>query len=137
MIPRRDFITLLGGVAVWPLAAGAQQGERRRRIGVLMGLAADDPESVDRITARAQGLAELGWTIGRNVQVDIRWAVGDPELFRRYARELVALAPDVIVAQGAVAVRQLLQLTRTLPIVFVNATDPVGNGLVEMPRTTV
>src|SRR5262249_2749096 len=129
---RREFFTLLGGAAAaWPVVARAQPQQRMRRIGVLMNPAADDPESVARITAFAQGLAELGWTIGRNVQVDYRWAVGDPELFRRYARELVALAPDVIVAQGTVAVGPLMQATRTVPIVFANATDPVGNGLVE------
>jgi hypothetical protein len=95
------------------VAAGGKgaQPERMRRIGVLMNLAADDPESAARMTTLAQGLAHLGWTVGRNVQIDYRWAVGDPELFRRYAGELVALAPDVIVAQGVVAVRPLLQAT--------------------------
>jgi putative ABC transport system substrate-binding protein len=132
MIKRREFITLLGGgVAAWPLAARAQQPQRMRRIGVLMNLASDDPESVARIATFAQGLGELGWTIGRNVQVESRWAVGDPELYRRYARELVALAPDVILAQGGTAVRFLMQATRTVPIVFANASDPVGFGLVE------
>ena len=97
---RRSFITLLGGAASWPLAARAQQGGRVRRIGVLMNLASDDPESADRAAALAQGLAELGWTIGRNVQIVYRWALGDPELFRRYAEELAAVAPDVIVAHG-------------------------------------
>jgi putative ABC transport system substrate-binding protein len=129
---RRSFLTLLGtSAAAWPLAARAQQPERVRRVGVLMNLAADDPESAARMTTLEQGLARLGWTVGRNVQIDYRWAVGDPELFRRYAGELVALAPDVIVAQGVVAVRPLLQATRTVPIVFANATDPVGMGIVE------
>jgi putative ABC transport system substrate-binding protein len=129
---RREFITLLGGAAAaWPFAGRAQQGERMRRIGVLMNLAADDPETLARIAALAQGLAGLGWTVGRNLQIDYRWAVGDPERFRRYAGELVALAPDVIVAQGLSAAVPLLQATRTVPIVFANATDPVGAGLVE------
>jgi putative ABC transport system substrate-binding protein len=112
-VRRREFIAGLGGAAAWPLTASAQQAQRMRRIGVLMNLAADDPESVARIAAFAQGLAELGWTIGRNVQVEIRWAVGDPERYRRYAKELVALAPDVVVAQGSNAVRPLMQETRT------------------------
>jgi ABC-type uncharacterized transport system substrate-binding protein len=96
-----------------------------------MNLASDDPESVARIATFAQGLGELGWTIGRNVQVDIRWAVGDREVYRRYARQLVEFAPDVIVAQSAVAVGELMQATRTVPIVFANAADPVGTGLVQ------
>src|SRR5262245_17358539 len=94
---RREFVAALGAASALPFATHAQQPQRMRRIGVLMNLTADDPESVARIAAFAQGLAELGWTIGRNVQIDYRWAIGDPELFRRYARELVALAPDVIV----------------------------------------
>jgi putative ABC transport system substrate-binding protein len=126
---RREFVAGLGGAAAWPLAVRAQQPQRMRRVGVLMNLASDDPESVARIATFAQGLGELGWTIGRNVQVDIRWAVGDPERFRRYAGELVALVPDVIVAQGVNAVRPLMQQTRTVPIVFANAIDPVGFGL--------
>src|SRR5262252_7087815 len=128
---RRNFITLLGGAAAWPLATTAQQPQRMRRIGVLMNLAADDPESADRVAALAQGLAELGWTVGRNVQIVYRWAAGDPELFRQYARELVALAPDLIVAHGRQAVRPVLQATRTVPIVFVGMVDPVGTGIVE------
>ena len=97
MMQRREFITLLSGAAAaWPLAARAQQGERMRRIGVLMNLAAADPESTARVTAFAQGLQESGWTIGRNVQIDTRWAAADADLFRRYAAELVALAPDII-----------------------------------------
>ena len=130
-LQRREFIAGLGGAAAWPLAARAQQPQRMRRIGVLMNLASDDPESVAHISAFAQGLAERGWIIDRNVQVEYRWGVGDPELFRRYAKELVDLAPDVIVAQGTVSAGPLLQATHTLPIVFVNATDPVGFGLVE------
>jgi putative ABC transport system substrate-binding protein len=129
---RREFITLLGGAAVtWPLTARAQQGERVRRIGVLQSLAADDPEGQARLAAFAQGLQQSGWTIGRNVRIDTRWAVGDAERFRRYAAELVALAPDVILAVGAAAVAPLLQATHTVPIVFVNTSDPVGAGFVE------
>jgi putative ABC transport system substrate-binding protein len=129
---RREFITLLGGAAVaWPLAARAEQGERMRRIGVLQSLAADDPEGQARLAAFAQGLQQSGWTIGRNVQIDTRWAAGDAERFRRYAAELVALAPDVILAVGAAAVGPLQQATRTVPIVFVNTSDPVGAGFVE------
>jgi putative ABC transport system substrate-binding protein len=131
MTTRREFIAALGGAVGWPLAARAQQPQRMRRIGVLMNLAADDPESADRVTALAQGLAELGWTVGRNVQIVYRWAAGDPERFRRYAEELVALAPDLIVAHGRQAVRPVLQATRAVPIVFVGMVDPVGTGIVE------
>jgi putative ABC transport system substrate-binding protein len=131
MIRRREFMAGLGGAAAWPLAAWAQQGNRVRRIGVLMNLASDDPESVARISAFTQGLGELGWTIGRNVQVDYRWAAGDPERFRRHAEELIALMPDLIVAHGRQAVRPVLQTNRTVPIVFVGMVDPVGTGIVE------
>jgi ABC-type uncharacterized transport system substrate-binding protein len=131
MIRRRDLITLMGGAAAWPLAARAQQPDRMRRIGVLQSLAADDPEGQARLAAFAQGLQQSGWTIGRNVQIDTRWAAGDAERFRRYGAELVALAPDVILAVGAAAVGPLQQATRTVPIVFVNTSDPVGAGFVE------
>ncbi len=115
---RRDVITLLGGAAAaWPLAARAE-GERIRRIGVLMTLAADDPEGQARLTAFVQGLQELGWTDGRNVRIDYRWPAGDAERTRRYATELAALAPDVILAGGGSVVPSLLQATRTVPIVF-------------------
>ena len=115
---RREFITLLGGAAAaWPLAARAQQGERMRRIGVLMNLAADDPQSPVRIATFLLGLQELGWTDGRNLRIDYRWGAGDPDRYRRYAAELVALAPDVILAVGA-SLGPLLQATRTVPIVF-------------------
>jgi putative tryptophan/tyrosine transport system substrate-binding protein len=127
---RREFITLLGGAAAWPLAARAQQPERIRRIGVLMSLAAGDPEAQGRLVAFVQGLQELGWSVGRNVRLDIRWAAGEPELFRRYAAELVALAPDVILGAVTSSVRALLEVSRTVPIVFASATDPVGGGLV-------
>jgi ABC-type uncharacterized transport system substrate-binding protein len=128
---RRDLITLLGGAAVaWPLVARAQQPERMRRIGVLLPAAADDPEAQGRLVAFVQGLQELGWSVGRNVRLDIRWAAGEPELFRRYAAELVALAPDVILGAVTSSVRALLEVSRTVPIVFASATDPVGGGLV-------
>jgi len=132
MMQRREFITLLSGAAAaWPLAARAQQGERMRRIGVLMNLAAADPESTARVTAFAQGLQELGWTIGRNVQIDTRWAAADAERIRRYAAELAALAPDIILAGGGAVVPSLLQATRAIPIVFTQTPDPVGAGFVE------
>jgi putative tryptophan/tyrosine transport system substrate-binding protein len=128
---RREFITLLGGVAAaWPVAVKAQQPARVRRIGVLMSLAADDPESLVRVTAFAQGLQELGWSVGRNVQVDYRWGAGDADRIRKYAAELVALAPDVIFASGGSTMGPLLQANRTAPIVFVQVSDPVGSGFV-------
>ena len=128
---RREFITLLGGAAAWPLAVRAQQRERVRRIGVLMSLAADDPEGQARLTAFVQGLQELGWTDGRNVQIDYRWPAGDAERIRRYAAELAALAPDIILAGGGAVVPSLLQATRAIPIVFTQTPDPVGAGFVE------
>jgi putative ABC transport system substrate-binding protein len=128
---RRDFITLLGGAATWPLAARAQQREQMRRIGVLMNVASDDGEGQARNAAFLQGLQELGWTVGRNVRVEYRWGAGDAELFRRHASELVALAPDVILATGSVSVGPLLRATSTVPIVFVQVPDPVGAGFVE------
>ena len=122
---RREFITLLGGAAAaWPLAARAQQRERMRRIGVLMNVAADDPEAQARIAAFLQGLQQLGWTDGRNVRIDYRWAAGDAERYRRYAAELVALAPDVILATAGPSVVALQQATRTVPIVFVQVDRP-------------
>ena len=129
---RREFITLLGGAAAaWPLAARAQQPERMRRIGVLLSAAADDPEGQARITAFVQELQRLGWTDGRNVLIDVRWAAGKADDTRKYATELVALAPDVILASGGSVVGALLQLTRTVPIVFTQTTDPVGAGFVD------
>src|SRR5947207_9611531 len=125
---RRDFITLLGGAVACPLAARAQQVERVRRIGALMTQAADDPEGQSRLLALAQGLQESGWTIGRNVQIDTRWGAGDAERYRRYAAELVALAPDVILVNGPAALAQVQQATRSLPIVFTNGNHPVGAG---------
>jgi putative tryptophan/tyrosine transport system substrate-binding protein len=127
---RRDFIALLGSAAAWPLAAHAQQPERVRRIGMLMNLAADDPESLVRNAAFVQGLQQLGWTEGRNLQIDYRWAAGDAGRFRQYATELVALAPDVILASTSPAVAALQQATSSVPIVFVIVIDPVGAGFV-------
>jgi putative ABC transport system substrate-binding protein len=128
---RREFITLLGGAAAWPLAARAQQPERMRRIGVLMSLAPDDPDGRARNVAFLQGLQQLGWTDGRNVQIDHRWGGGDADSLRKYAAELVALAPDALLASGTVTVTPLLQVTRTIPIVFVQVADPVGAGFVD------
>jgi len=127
---RREFITLLGGAAAWPIAAQAQQGERVRRIGVLVAVA-DDPEGQARIAAFLQGLQQLGWADGRNLQIDTRWSAGDADRFRKYAAELVALAPDVILAAGGAVVPSLLQATRTVPIVFTQTSDPVGAGFVD------
>jgi len=129
---RRTFLALLGGgaAATWPLAARAQQPDRMRRIGVLLALTADDPESQRRMTAFVQGLQELGWTDGRNVRIDTRWSAADADLGRRYAAELVALAPDVILASGGTVVGTLLQASRTVPIVFTLTVDPVGAGFV-------
>jgi putative tryptophan/tyrosine transport system substrate-binding protein len=129
---RREFITLLGGAAAtWPLAARAQQPDRMRRIGVVMGSAADDPDGQARLTGFLQGLKQAGWTEGRDVLIDIRWGAGDADLFRRYAAELVALAPDVILTSGTAPVTALLQATRVVPIVFAGVTDPVGAGQVD------
>ena len=128
MIGRREFITALGGAAAWPLAVRAQQGERMRRIGVLMAVAADDPESQRRLTAFVQGLQELGWTDGRNIRIETRWTAGDTDRMRRHAAELVALAPDVILASGGTVVGALLEASRTTPIVFTLTVDPVGAG---------
>jgi putative tryptophan/tyrosine transport system substrate-binding protein len=129
---RRTFIALLGGAAAaWPLAARAQQGERVRRIGVLMSTSADDPDALAWISAFAQGLQERGWSVGGNVRIDYRWGAGDLDRFRKYAAELVALAPDVIVATAGSIVGDLQQVSRTVPIVFVTTVDPVGGGWVE------
>ena len=128
---RREFVTALAGAAAWPLGARAQQGERMRRIGVLMASTADDPESQARIAAFAQGLKQLGWTDGRNLRIDTRWATSNADDLRRHAAELAALAPDVILAAaGTATVAPLLQATRTVPIVFVLVIDPVGAGFV-------
>ena len=129
---RRKFITLLGGAAaLWPLAARAQQQGRVRRIGVLMNLAADDPEGQLRLAAFLQGLQEAGWAIGRSAQIDIRWGAGDAEQMRKQVAEMVALAPDVILASSPLVVVPLRDATRTIPIVFVAVVDPVASGFVE------
>ena len=127
---RREFITLLGGAAAtWPLAARAQQAERMRRIGVLMNVSNDEQQQY--LAAFQQSLQQLGWTEGRNLQTEVRWAAGDAREIRRHASELAALAPDVIVATGNVAMPPLLEATRTIPIVFNNIADPVGAGFVK------
>jgi putative ABC transport system substrate-binding protein len=128
---RRELIFALGGAAAWPLAARAQQAERVRRVGVLMPNAADDPEYQARMTAFLQGLAQLGWLDGRNVRIDTRWGVGDADRIRKYAAELLALTPDVILANSSAALAALLQATRTVPIVFTTVADPVGAGYVD------
>jgi putative tryptophan/tyrosine transport system substrate-binding protein len=129
---RREFITLLGGTAAaWPLTARAQQPDRVRRIGVLLPAAADDPEYQAQVGAFLQALALLGWTIGRNVRIDTRWAGANADEIRRHAAELAALAPDVILAHANAAVGALLQVTRTVPIVFPIAGDPVAGGYVD------
>ena len=126
---RREFVTLVGAVAAWPLAARAQQSERMRRIGVLM--TTDDAEGQARMTAFLQGLQQLGWADGRNVRIEVRWTVGKADNVRRYVAELVALVPDVIMATGSATVGPLLQSTRAVPIVFAQVPDPVGAGFVE------
>jgi putative tryptophan/tyrosine transport system substrate-binding protein len=128
---RREFITLLCSAAVWPLAARAQQPERMRRIGILLAATADDAEFQAWVGAFLQALALLGWTIGRNVRIDTRWATANAGEIRRHAAELATLAPDVILAHGASTVGPLLQATRTVPIVFPVAGDPVGAGFVD------
>jgi putative ABC transport system substrate-binding protein len=132
VIRRREFITLLGGAAAaWPMAARAQQGERMRRIGVLINFASDDAEGQARLTAFREGLRQLGWTEGGNVRIDTRWVAGNPDRYRQYAAELLALAPDVILAISSAALASLLQATRTVPIVFTTVADPVGAGYVD------
>jgi putative ABC transport system substrate-binding protein len=127
-VKRRAFITLLGGVAAWPIAARAQQGVRR--IGIMMNLAADDPEGQARVAAFLQGLQEAGWVVGRNAQIDIRWGMGDPERIRKNVTELLALTPGVVFATTFPIVMELQQATRAVPIVFAGLFDPVGAGLV-------
>ena len=129
---RREFITLLGGAAAaWSLAAHAQQPDRMRRIGVLMNLAADDAEGQARLAAFVQALQGLGWSDGRNLRIDHRWAAGDTDRFHRYAEELLALLPDVILASATPSVQALQQVTDTVPIVFAIVADPVGAGFVD------
>ena len=128
---RREFITLLGGSAVWPSAARAQQSTRMRRVGALMPLAANDPQAQERNAAFLQGLQQLGWTVGQNIQIDYRWSGGTEDATQKDAAELVSLAPDVIFASGSAAAGPLRRATRTVPIVFTNVIDPVGSGFVE------
>jgi putative tryptophan/tyrosine transport system substrate-binding protein len=130
-LERREFVMLLGGLAAWPVAAWGQQADRVRRIGVLVGAAADDAVFQARLAAFHQGLALLGWGIGRNVRIDTRWATTNADEIRRHAAELVALAPDVILAGGNSSVGPLLQATRTIPIVFAMVVDPVATGFVD------
>jgi putative tryptophan/tyrosine transport system substrate-binding protein len=130
-VERRTFITLLGGTATWPLAARAQQSGRVRRIGVLLGFAEDDSEGQARVTVFTHALAQLGWTDGRNAQIEHRWGGGNADNIRKYAAELIALAPDVILAGGGTSLGPLLQASSTVPIVFANVPDPVGSGFVE------
>jgi putative ABC transport system substrate-binding protein len=129
-LKRRQFITLLGGAAAWPLGARAQQGEQLRRVGILLPAAADDSTWQARVGAFLQGLGQLGWNIGRNLQIDTRWATTNAAEIRKHASELAALAPDVILAGGTSSLGPLLQATRTVPIVFTLAFDPVGSGFV-------
>jgi putative ABC transport system substrate-binding protein len=127
---RRDFITLLGGAAAWPLAALAQQGNRVRRIGVLQSADENDPVFKPIVSAFTQALADLGWTDGRNVRMDLRWALGDINLTRALAQELVGLRPDIIATVGTPATAAVQRETRTIPIVFASMTDPVAGGIV-------
>jgi putative ABC transport system substrate-binding protein len=126
---RREFITVLGGAAVLPFAARAQQSERRRRIGILMSTDADNPDAQARLAAFLQGLQQFGWAVGSNLRIDLRWASGEVDRNRQYAAELVALAPDLILAAGS-GVPALKQATQTVPIVFTIVPDPVGHGFV-------
>ena len=128
---RREFLTLLGGAAAWPLTARAQQREPMRRVGVLMTLSADDVIGQTRVAALLQGLRQAGWEVGRNLRIELRSSGANPEDIRKQAGELVALAPDVIVANGSAAAGPLLEATRSVPIVFVIVPDPVGAGYVD------
>jgi putative ABC transport system substrate-binding protein len=128
---RRDFITLLGGAAGWPLAARAQQGERMRRIGLLANFPEGDEDTRAMIDVLQQRLQELGWSVGHNVQIEVRWSGGDPGRLPSRAAELVALKPDVILGTNTPTVAALRQVTETVPIVFVNANDPVCLGFVQ------
>jgi putative ABC transport system substrate-binding protein len=128
---RRQFMWTLAGAAAWPLAARAQQGKRMRRMGMLMPYAASDPQVQARIGAFLQGLQHLGWSVGNNIEIDYRWSAGNEDDTRKYAAELVALAPDVIFASGSAAVGPLQRATRTVPIVFALVPDPVGAGFVD------
>jgi putative ABC transport system substrate-binding protein len=132
---RRDLITWLGGAAAWPVVARAQQGERIRRIGVLIAAGENDPEGKARLSAFTEGLAELRWTDGRTVRIDVRWAAGNVDLMRMFAKELVDLRPDVIISEATPTTAALQRETRTIPIVFTSVADPIGSGFVaSLPR---
>src|SRR5262245_35029969 len=134
-VKRREFISLVGGAAAWPLAADAQQSDRMRRVGVLMGYAESDREGRANFAAFQGGLQKLGWTEGRNIRIDARWAAADADLMQRFAKELVGLQPDLILTQNTPITAAMLQLTRTIPIIFANVSDPVGSGFVAgLPR---
>jgi len=127
---RREFLGVLGGAAAWPLAARAQQGERMRRIGVLMLYPEDDPQGQARAAAFRQGLQQLGWVVGRNVEIDFQWGLGDADWIRSAAARLLQLAPDAILANGTPAAKTMQQLSRTVPVIFIAGSDPVLDGLV-------
>jgi putative ABC transport system substrate-binding protein len=127
---RREFISLVSGAAAWPLAARAQQGQRMRRIGILMAFAESDPQAQGFVNAFREGLQKLGWTEGQNIQIDIRWGATDPALIQQFAKELVASQPNLILSSGTPTTLVLLQQTRTIPIIFATVVDPVGSGLV-------
>ena len=131
LMRRREFLGILGGAAAWPVGSKAQQAERVRRVGMLNILGSDDPEAQARRTVFEQALAQLGWTVGRDLKIETRQIGGDLDSLRRYAAELVALAPDVIFSIGSLPVASLQQATRTIPIVFMSVADPVGAGFVE------
>src|SRR5262245_36814103 len=131
MIGRREFITLLGGAAAWPLAARAQQGERVRRVGLLMSVETNDPEMQGLVGALTQGLRETGWTVGRDLQIELRNSAGNVPRLRKDAEDLIALGSEVIVAGVGPTTSILQQLTRTVPVVFAQTIDPVGNGFIE------
>jgi putative ABC transport system substrate-binding protein len=129
-VKRREFITLLGGAAAWPVAARAQQPERMRRIGVLMHVTESDPDGQARLAVFVEGLKELGWAEGRNLRLDVRWGPNDPDRYPRQAAELVAMAPDALVAPTSFTLAPLQRATRSVPIVFMGVIDPVGAGIV-------
>jgi ABC-type uncharacterized transport system substrate-binding protein len=133
---RREFVTLIGGAATWPLVARAQQGERVRRIGVLIAFAESDPEGQAFVVAFREGLQKLGWTDGRNIRIDTRWTrPHDSEWRQRFIKELVALQPDLVLSHGTPATAAFLEQTRTIPVIFANVADPVGSGFVaSFPR---
>jgi putative ABC transport system substrate-binding protein len=135
-LKRREFITLLGGTAAWPLAARAQQGERMRRVGMLLGLAEQGEEAKLRVQAFRLGLRDLGWNEGRNVVLDYRYGASDLELIKQYVKELVGQSPDVIVGNSSPVLAALHQATTSIPIVFAVVNDPVGQGFISKPGTS-